>query len=149
MNSNQTSARYNPLKQALLLIPVALLLLNTNLAAQSNPGEPIIKQDPRIDTLVARHIAHNKANPTLEGWRVQIYFESGNNSKTLATNARERFIELFPDHGAYLSFNEPYYKVRVGDFRTRMDAEGFRQMVITEFPNSYVVPDKVLYNRLK
>lgn len=126
-----------------------LLLAATTLTAQVAPVKPLIKQDPRIDSLVANHVRHNKANPSLEGWRVQIYFESGNNSKTLATNARSRFTELFPDHGAYLSFNEPYYKVRVGDFRTRMDAEGFRQMVITEFPNAYVVPDKVLFNKLK
>jgi len=125
------------------------MLAGSLLMAQSTPARLEIKQDPRIDSLLVKHIKHNEANPTLEGWRVQIYFESGNNSKMLATNARDRFIELFPDYGAYLSFNEPYYKVRVGDFRTRMDAEGFRQMIITEFPNAYVVPDKVMYDKLK
>lgn len=137
---------YSTLKPILIFI---LVLAGSLLMAQNAPARLEIKQDPRIDSLLVKYINHSKANPTLEGWRVQIYFESGNNSKTLATNARDRFIELFPEHGAYLSFNEPYYKVRVGDFRTRMDAEGFRQMIITEFPNAYVVPDKVMYDKLK
>lgn len=127
---------------------VVFLLATTLVRAQTHEATTTIVQDARIDSLMARHIDFNKANPTTEGWRVQIYFESGNNSKQLATNARVRFLEDFPDYGAYLTFNEPYYKVRVGDFRTRMDAEGFRQMIITEFPNAYVVPDKVLYDKL-
>lgn len=127
---------------------VVFLLATTLVHAQSQEATTTIVQDARIDSLMVRHIDYNKANPTTEGWRVQIYFESGNNSKQLATNARVRFTEAFPDYGAYLTFNEPYYKVRVGDFRTRMDAEGFRQMIITEFPNAYVVPDKVMYDKL-
>ncbi|OFY14713.1 MAG: hypothetical protein A2X11_16850 [Bacteroidetes bacterium GWE2_42_24] len=138
------------MKPAIYILSVIFICLTVTLSnAQSAPGTLVIKQDARIDTLLVRHIENNKANPTTEGWRVQVYFESGNNSKQLATNARDRFIELFPEQGAYLTFNEPYYKVRVGDFRTRMDAEGFRQMVITEFPNAYVVPDKVMYDKLK
>ena len=116
---------------------------------QNTTATTTIIQDAQIDTLLAQHIDYNKANPSTEGWRVQVYFESGNNSKQLANNARDHFLEVFPDYGAYLTFNEPYYKVRVGDFRTRMDAEGFRQMVIIEFPNAYVVPDKVLFDKLK
>ncbi len=137
------------MKHAINILSVVIIcLLSTLVNAQSAQGTLVIKQDARIDTLLIRHIEHNKANPAIEGWRVQVYFESGNNSKQLAINARDRFTELFPEYGAYLTFNEPYYKVRVGDFRTRMDAEGFRQLVITEFPNAYVVPDKVMYDKL-
>jgi len=45
-------------------------------------------------------------------------------------------------------FQSPYYKVRVGDFRSRMDAEGFKQKIINDFPDSFVVKDEINFPEL-
>ena len=47
--------------------------------AQNNVGDVQIIQDARIDTLLSKHKALNKYNPDIEGWRIEIFFESGNN----------------------------------------------------------------------
>lgn len=117
-------------------------------ANSQNNGHVIILQNPAIDTLVQKHVFLNQLQPTIDGWRIQIFFESGNNAKNLANRSRDRFLEIYPDQGAYLTFNEPYYKVRIGNFRTRMDAEGFLQNIISEFPTAYIVPDNVYFEKL-
>jgi hypothetical protein len=117
-------------------------------ANSQNNGRVIILQNPVIDTLVQKHVVLNQLQPTIDGWRIQIFFESGNNAKILANRSRDRFLEIYPDQGAYLTFNEPYYKVRIGNFRTRMDAEGFLQNIISEFPTAYIVPDNVYFEKI-
>ncbi len=103
-----------------------------------------IIKDKRIDQLVEKHKEYNLANPGVNGFRVQIFFDSGNNSKRAATVARERFMELYPQVIAYLTFKSPYYRVRVGDFRTKLEAEGFLMQLTAQYPNAFTVPDRVL-----
>jgi hypothetical protein len=57
-------------------------------------------------------------------------------------------MAMFPEQGVYLMFQSPYYKVRVGDFRTRMDAEGFKQKLLDEFPDAFVVKDEINFPEL-
>ncbi|HRZ76622.1 MAG TPA: SPOR domain-containing protein, partial [Bacteroidales bacterium] len=37
------------------------------------------------------------------------------------------------------------YKVRVGDFRTRLEAEGFLQQILTEYPGAFVIKDMIRF----
>jgi len=99
-------------------------------------------QDSRIISLVEKHKYLNEKQK-IAGWRVQIFFESGNNSKSRAYSKKGVFMAMYPDMGVYLMFQSPYYKVRVGDFRTRMDAEGFKQKIMGEFPDAFVVKDEI------
>lgn len=123
-----------------------LMMLLSPLFAFTQTGNVKIIADSRLDTLIVRHVSFNKANNLVNGWRVQIFFESGNNSKSACYKSRDRFLELFPLTGSYITFTEPYYKLRVGDFRSRLDAEAFLQEVITTFPNAYIVQDMVNSN---
>lgn len=123
------------------LFGLVLLFVGFTVVGQESKAEIIA--DPRIDQLVAKHIYLNQHQSTLDGWRVQIFFDSGANSKKRATDALNHFNYLHPDVNAYLSFKEPYYRVRVGDFRTRLEAEGFIKSVQADYPNGFAVADKI------
>ena len=101
-----------------------------------------IVQSNEITSLIEKHIYFNSKQKTI-GWRIQIFFDSGNNSKSKALSQKGIFMTMFPDINAYLLFQSPYYKVRVGDFRTRMEAEGFKQKLLSEFPDAFVVKDEI------
>lgn len=124
------------------------ILISTAIFSQNETGRVNVVKSPLIDTLLQKHIYFNQLHPTIEGWRIQIFFDSGSNSKNLANRTREKFMETFSGKGAYLSFNEPYYKVRVGDFKTRISAEAFLQELSILYPNAFIVPDQVYYERL-
>lgn len=44
---------------------------------------------------------------------------------------------------AYVTFRQPYYKVRVGDFRDQQKANSFSRMVKDEYPGAWVVHDRI------
>ena len=106
-------------------------------------GQVKIIQDSRVDSIVQRHIQYNRSLDGSDGFRVHIFFDAGNQSLSRANQAARRYQMLFPGDTAYISFSEPYYRVRVGDFRTRMDAEGHLQKISAEYPNAFVIKDKI------
>lgn len=97
--------------------------------------------DAKITSLVAKHIAFNENKNGIKGYRIQIFFDSGNNSKSNAMSSMKEFTNKYPEIGAYLTFQEPNFKVRVGDFRTRLDAKRLLHKISDEFPNSFIVKE--------
>ncbi len=117
-------------------------------ADQDPVGDVKVYQDNRVDTLLKRHIEYNTQQNGMDGYRVQIFFDAGNNSLNRANSVMEQFQLLYPNDTAYVSFSEPYYKVRVGDFRTKLDAEGYLQEVLPDYPNAFVIKDRINFPRL-
>jgi hypothetical protein len=100
-------------------------------------------QDEKVDQLVAKHIRINQNKGTMEGFRVQIFSDSGNNSKTQAQASSDAFTAKFPNISTYLTFKSPNYRVRVGDFRTRLDAQRYLSEISGDFPNAFIISDKI------
>jgi hypothetical protein len=122
-----------------IITTLLLVLLISSVHAQNEQAELI--QDKKVDLLVDKHIFLNRHQFTLTGWRIQIFFDSGASSKKKASDALRHFNERYPDTEAYLSFKEPYYRVRVGDFRSRLEAEGFLRRIQIEYPNAFATND--------
>ncbi len=98
--------------------------------------------DARIDTLLQMHELQNKKFPDIPGYRIQIYKESGNTALDKALAIRDKFEKRFHTP-AYITFNEPYYRVRVGDFRTRLDAIRFLEKIKRAYPLAWEIKDDI------
>jgi len=120
----------------------------SGLYSQNSDGNIKIIQDSRIDTLLSKHKALNEEYTQIEGWRINIFFEAGNNSKKLAIEAKSQFVNKYSDVACYLIFQEPYYKVRIGDYRTKMEAEKFLKKIERTYPNAFVVKDNINFPKL-
>lgn len=117
-------------------------------SSRQKDGQVEVIQDSRIDSIVKKHIEYNKSRNGIMGFRVQIFFDAGNNSLERAEAVAEEYQTLYPADTAYISFTEPYYKVRVGDFRTRIEAEGFMQKILGDYPNAFVIKDRIRFPEL-
>lgn len=106
-------------------------------------GKVTIKGDPAVQRLVEKHIAYNQNLKGFPGYRVQIFFESGNYSKSRAYGEKSKFAARYAGVEAYVVYQEPYYKVRVGNFRNRFEAEAFRQRILGDWPEAYIVKDDI------
>lgn len=106
-------------------------------------GNLEIYQDVRINILLDKHIEINQAVPTMDGFRIQVFFDSGNNSKNKAQTVLDEFVAKYQTTRAYLTFKSPNYKVRVGDFRTRLDAQRFLNEIIADYPNAFIITDQI------
>ena len=126
-----------------LILTLLFFTLSGLAFSQKIEDNPNVEQDLRVDRLIEKHRQFNQSNPGVDGFRVQVFFDSGNNSKKSAQTAREKFMELYPGVAAYLTFKAPYYRVRVGDFRTKLEAEGYLFQLAIAYPNAFTVPDRV------
>jgi hypothetical protein len=124
-----------------------LVLINRGVMAQTlTPanGNVEVVQDEKITLLADQYRKMSLSNPEVDGYRVQIFFDSGSNSKNKAASIKGEFETVYPGIKSYLSYKEPYYRVRVGDFRTLIEAVGFQKKIANDYPNSFPVKDKIL-----
>lgn len=80
---------------------------------------------------------------TPQGFRVQLTSESGQGSQARANEVKARFMNAHKDIDVYLVWEAPNFKIRVGDFRTKFEAAMLWKRLQADFPNSYVVEDKI------
>lgn len=126
---------------AILLIFASGLVQSQTLVPAKGKVEVI--QDTKLNKVSADYKKLNLQNTPIDGFRVQIFFESGPNSKSTATARMNSFQTIYPDVNVYLSYKEPYYRVRVGNFRTMIEAVGFQKKIAEDYPNAYAVKDKI------
>jgi len=108
-------------------------------------GRVDIIQDPGVDSLLSRYILYKKVNGT-DGHRIQIYASSSRNAREESAKVRAEFISRFPDIPSYSKFDPPgYYKIRVGDYRTKTEATKFLIAVRRVYRDAYLVPDIINY----
>ncbi len=135
----------------LLLLLLTFSLTVSLLSAQSSGRPAVIKniessskvrvhQDAKLDALLNKH-SEKKAEVvekqpyTGAGFRVQVF--SSNDQRTAKNSALdvERKVRaVFPYHSVYRTYSPPFWKVRMGDFRTNEEASAFRAELILVFP---------------
>jgi len=114
---------------------------------QTNNGEGkvLIHQDPRISELVNRHILRNKRSGGIDGYRIRIFSDIGPRARQASDETKARFFEIFPEIDIYREYDSPYFKVYVGDYRTKNEAIKDFKRIRRYFPAAFIVPDKINY----
>lgn len=107
-------------------------------------GKLEIVKDARIDTFAAKRAGLIKLVGTeatsANGYRVQIY--TGTDRRG-AYDAQAKFHEQFPDVHTYVIYSEPNFKVRAGDFRTRLEAEKMEEDLKKSFSGMFIITEKI------
>lgn len=113
-----------------------MIVVDTPDTEQVHPGEVTVVVDPAIDKLMQTY----RERPVLrQGYRVQIFL----GDRPTAENQKRAFLQRHPDVPAYLSWLAPNFRLRVGDLRTRLDAERLLNELRDQFPGSYIVADEI------
>ncbi|MNK67197.1 Sporulation related domain protein [compost metagenome] len=124
----------------------SLLLFKTSFAQK---GEVIVIKDPLIDSLIAKRLEVYKTSGEVKtgkpivsayGYRVQIFYGS---DRREVFNEQARFKGLYPKLNTYLIYKEPNYYVRVGDFRTRLEAQRLINELRPNFPTLFIFREKI------
>ena len=127
----------------LTLVVLPQLLLAQGYGTNRSKGRIEIRGDVAVSRLVQKHIELNERVRTIPGYRIQVASLSGTSSKNRAFDMKERIRETYPGVEAYVVFDEPNFKVKVGDFRTRLEAYVFLQMIRADFPGT-IIRDNIL-----
>lgn len=71
----------------------------------------------------------------INGFRVQVFSDNNQRTSQQEAKAKERKInERFPEYETYIVYNSPYWRLKVGDFRTEFDAESAADEIKRAFP---------------
>ncbi|MBO5075055.1 MAG: SPOR domain-containing protein [Bacteroidales bacterium] len=103
-----------------------------------------IRQSQEIMSSMRQHIASNSKR-TSSGYRVRIFFDNKQTARNESEKTLKRFKELFPGVAAYRIYANPYFKVTVGDFRTKSEAMALLTRIKGAFPSAFVVKESIEY----
>ena len=131
------------------IITVILWCFALAVSGQARGVVTVIK-DPKIDSLIAKRLELSKkeVNPTIRpntavvssmGYRVQIYY--GSDRKALYRE-QSKFTSMY-DYPTYISYKEPNYYLRTGDFRSRLEAQKFMNTLKGVYPTLFIFREKI------
>ncbi len=86
----------------------------------------------------------NKAVAQTQGYRIQVF--SGNNRNEYE-QARGYILQHFPTLETYVSYSQPTYRLKVGDFLTKADAEKYLSSLVGRFVGAKVIYDNIDYKK--
>jgi SPOR domain len=131
-------------------IGMALLLISAHSFSQSDTtGSVVVHKDARIDQLIKKQIEINEVTTRdsrryVQGFRIQVI---NTNDRNKAMDAKTRIYQEFPELKAYLMWKAPFYKLKVGNFKDRKDADDYLLNIQRIFPaGAYVVRDVIEVN---
>ena len=100
----------------------------------------VVKQDPAIQKLIDRHIELNATVKRVSGWRIQLM---SNSDRDEVNRAKAQFLTAHPNAKTYLTYQQPYFKLRVGDFADKNEAYKYMKDINDDFKGIFIVPDIV------
>ncbi len=107
-----------------------------------------VYQDDKIAWLLHAHRDMVSRQPGMQGYRVHLYMDSGNRARLNTQKQQATFENKYPDINAYILYEEPYFKLRAGDFRTRVDARRFLEKIRNDYSAAYIVVDRINFPEL-
>lgn len=120
-------------------ISVFYLLGNRN---HQGEGNVAINQPAYMADAFSNYIAgntHRKKN----GYRVRIFFDNKQSARGESEGMVKSFTEKFRDTPAYRSYSAPYFKVVVGDYRTKSDAIKALNSIKESYPKAVIVKEVI------
>lgn len=120
-----------------------ILITVLSLISYFGNAQVTIVKDGRIDDLVKAEA--QSGTPEITGYRLQLAFDT---NKSFIDDARSKFASMFPKVDTYVEFVAPHYFLKVGDFRTQLEAEKVKASTTQQFPTCFVVKEKINLPRI-
>ena len=96
-----------------------------------------------LNFLLDAHYDKNKHCDLMQGYRIQIMNSSNRED---AYEKKAKVYRHFSKFKGYIVYDQPYYKLRIGDFETKLEARKFLNEVIQIFSTAFIVRDEIKIN---
>ena len=124
-------------------------LLEEVQTVREGEGIVTIHQEEGIDFLMETMVKENSRQPGVDGYQIQLYSGSGPKGKRQALEVKGKLLEEFPDVKITTTYNPPFWRVRVGNYRHKHEALPLLNDLKAIFPNCYVVKGSVRMESLE
>jgi SPOR domain len=123
---------------------IVLLIISCNTFAndtlKQSSSNIIVRDRGNVNLAVERHKVINERSIFINGFRIQISFT---NNKEEAMGIKGQFYKQFSSFRCYTTYEQPYHKIRVGDYQNLNETKEDLRLLLKSFPGAFVVPDKV------
>lgn len=110
-------------------------------------ADVVIHQNELVEQSMRTHVISNRKRP-MTGYRIRIFFDNSQNARKNSGGALGTFVSLFQGIPAYRSYVNPYFKVTVGDYRTKAEAMSNLVKIKKSFPSAFIVKEKINYPQI-
>jgi len=119
-------------------------MLGSGRSSFSREGKIVIDQTQAVSRAMSNHISSN-AHKKMTGYRVRIFFDNKQTARNMSERVAGGFKAQHPGISVYREYENPYFKVTVGDFRTKDDARRFLNSIKGAYPSGFIVKEKINY----
>jgi len=116
-------------------VTVSFLISLTTTIVLSQQSNVNIKQDNKFEQLLNEKRKINSSIFTNERYKIQVYSGNSEGAKKTLTDCKQEYKEL----EGTLVFNTPNFKVWIGNFRTRIEAERYSIEIKKKYPNMILI----------
>ena len=106
-----------------------------------------VNQIPQIREAFSKYIEQNSGKKR-HGYRIRIFISNAQNARAQSLEVENSFKKLFPAIPTYRTPSNPYFKVTVGNYRSRSDAARALTIIKEEYPAAFMVKETIDYPEL-
>jgi len=107
--------------------------------AQQKEGELNIETSAGIDKVIAEKKQYNRSLKTIKGFKIQLFY--GNEKESY--KIKNEFKQIFPDIRTTVIFSSPQWKVQVGNFKTRLEADRTLVDIKKKYPSAIILATEI------
>ena len=112
------------------------------LKARGGKADVEIYQSHEVADALRKQVQANSKR-TMNGYRVRIFFDNKQTARADSEEILKKFESIHHDVKAYRTYANPYFKVTVGDFRTKSEAMELLSRIKRDFPSAFVVKESI------
>ena len=121
--------------------PSVFILLVLHAFVQGLYAQTATETETKLKALMDKKAEyHHRTDGEYDGYRIKIHFGT---DKTKAREIKAKFLSKHPEYTAYDEYQQPNFVVVVGDFRSKPEAFDLYKKIQGEFPNAFIVKDKI------
>lgn len=118
---------------------ILVLVTQNQLTAQTEDGVVRIESSAHVDQMLAQKKEYNKSLEKFQGFKIQIYY----GSEKKCYEVKDEFTSLFPDIATSIIFSTPQWKLQIGNYRTRLEADHAMVGIKKEYPSAIVLATEI------
>ena len=114
------------------------------LLGQKGEGSVQINQPAQMSEAYGKYVKANGERKR-QGYRIRLFFDNRQTARVESEELEKAFQEQFPLIPTYRSYTNPFFKVVVGDYRTKSEAIKELNKILPFYPKAIVVKESIYF----
>jgi hypothetical protein len=124
------------------------LLIGVNIVnyveLNNSTGSVTVNHPSQIDSLLVSQTISN-AEKKINGYRIRLFFDNKQTARTESEQIEEDFKLRFPTIPIYRTYTNPFFKIVIGDYRTRSEATKALKTIVQVYPKAIIVKENISF----